>query len=127
MVERLDGKKITLDDCALISREVSATLDMDDPIGQSYLLEVSSPGIDRPLLDSGDYKKYAGFSVRVDMKNFYNGRRKFKGKLLGIQDANIRIRVNEQTYLLPFGDVQSAKLLLTQELLDSVAQTQLEV
>ena len=123
MVERLDRKKITLEDCSLISQEISATLDVDCPINQAYLLEVSSPGIDRPLLDLHDYAKYAGFNARVDMNSFYNGRKSFNGKLLGIQDVNIKIRANEQTYLLPFCDVQRAKLLLTEELLNSVVQT----
>ena len=122
MVDRLDEANLTVDDCSVISKEISVIIDINDPIGENYLLEVSSPGIDRPLLRFKDFEKYAGFHARVDMNTALEGRKKFKGKLTGIEGDNIRIKVKEETYLLPFSKIEKAKLTLTQELLDAAIQ-----
>ena len=122
MVERLDDANLTVEDCSMISKEISVILDINDPISENYLLEVSSPGIDRPLLQLKDFEKYTGFHARVNMNIMVEGCKKFKGKLTGIEGENIRIRVKEETYVLPFDEIQQAKLLLTQELLDAVTQ-----
>jgi ribosome maturation factor RimP len=122
MAERIDEENMTVEDCANISREISAILDVEDPISGAYSLEVSSPGIDRPLVRLKDFERFAGFDARVDMNFLVEGRKKFKGKLLGIEDDKISIRVKEETYALPFGDIRRAKLLLTQELLDAAQQ-----
>lgn len=123
MAERADGANMTVDDCAAISKEISALLDVDDPIRDAYSLEVSSPGIDRPLVRLKDFENYAGFDARVDMNFLVEGRKKFKGKLLGIEDDKVSIRVKDEIYALPFGDIRRAKLLLTQELLDAATQS----
>ena len=123
MVDRLDEANLTVDDCSMISKEISVIIDINDPIGENYLLEVSSPGIDRPLLRFKDFEKYAGFHARVDMSIALEGRKKFKGKLTGIEGDNIRIKVKEETYLLPFSKIEKAKLTLTQELLDAAVQS----
>jgi len=123
MVDRLDQANLTVDDCSVISKEISVIIDINDPIGENYLLEVSSPGIDRPLLRFKDFEKYAGFHARVDMNTALEGRKKFKGKLTGIEGDNIRIKVKEETYLLPFSKIEKAKLTLTQELLDAAVQS----
>jgi ribosome maturation factor RimP len=123
MVDRLDEANLTVDDCSVISKEISVIIDINDPIGENYLLEVSSPGIDRPLLRFKDFEKYAGFHARVDMSIALEGRKKFKGKLTGIEGDNIRIKVKEETYLLPFSKIEKAKLTLTQELLDAAVQS----
>ena len=123
MVDRLDEANLTIDDCSIISKEISVIIDINDPIGENYLLEVSSPGIDRPLLRFKDFEKYAGFHARVDMSIALEGRKKFKGKLTGIEGNNIRIKVKEETYLLPFSKIEKAKLTLTQELLDAAVQS----
>jgi ribosome maturation factor RimP len=122
MVDRLDEANLTIDDCSIISKEISVIIDINDPIGENYLLEVSSPGIDRPLLRFKDFEKYAGFHARVDMNTALEGRKKFKGKLIGTEGNNIRIKVKEETYLLPFSKIEKAKLTLTQELLDAAIQ-----
>jgi ribosome maturation factor RimP len=122
MVDRLDEANLTIDDCSIISKEISIIIDINDPIGENYLLEVSSPGIDRPLLRFKDFEKYAGFHARIDMNIALEGRKKFKGKLTGIEGDNIRIKVKEETYLLPFSKIEKAKLTLTQELLDAAIQ-----
>jgi len=123
MVDRLDEANLTVDDCSVISKEISVIIDINDPIGENYLLEVSSPGIDRPLLRFKDFEKYAGFHARVDMSIALEGRKKFKGKLTGTEGDNIRIKVKEETYLLPFSKIEKAKLTLTQELLDAAVQS----
>jgi ribosome maturation factor RimP len=123
MVDRLDEANLTVDDCSVISKEISVIIDINDPIGENYLLEVSSPGIDRPLLRFKDFEKYAGFHARVDMSIALEGRKKFKGKLTGIEGDNIRIKVKEETYLLPFSKIEKAKLTLTQELLDAAVKS----
>ncbi|MBT3991199.1 MAG: ribosome maturation factor RimP [Rhodospirillaceae bacterium] len=125
MAERVDEANMTVEDCAAISREISTILDVDDPISGTYSLEVSSPGIDRPLVRLKDFERYAGFEARVDMNFLVEGRKKFKGKLLGIQDDKVAIRMKEETFELPFGEIRRAKLLLTQELLDAAQQTDL--
>ena len=122
MVDRLDGVNLNVDDCSTISKEISVIIDVNDPISENYLLEVSSPGIDRPLLLFKDFQKYAGFHARVDMNIALDGRKKFKGKLTGVEGDNIRIRIKEETYSLPFSEIEKAKLLLTQELLDAATQ-----
>ena len=122
MVERRDGVNLTVDDCSLVSKEISIILDVNDPINDNYLLEVSSPGIDRPLLRFKDYETYAGFHARVNTNAAFEGRKDFKGKLTGIEGNNVKITIKEKTYLLPFNKIEKAKLLLTQELLDSAAQ-----
>jgi ribosome maturation factor RimP len=85
-------------------------------------LEVSSPGIDRPLVRLKDFERYTGFDARVEMNFLFEGRKKFVGKLLGVLGEKIEIRVKEETYTLPFGEIRRAKLLLTQELLDAATQ-----
>ena len=121
MAERQDDAGMTVEDCAIISREVSAILDVDDPITGRYSLEVSSPGIDRPLVKRRDFERYAGFDARVDMNLAVNGRKKFKGKLLGLHADLVEIKVKEETFELPYGDIRQAKLLLTDELLAAAA------
>ncbi|WP_044564255.1 ribosome maturation factor RimP, partial [Azospirillum sp. B4] len=86
MAERVDGAAMTVDDCAEISRAVSALLDVEDPIDVAYTLEVSSPGIDRPLTRPKDFERFAGFEVRVETSQPVDDRRRFIGMLKGIED-----------------------------------------
>ncbi len=122
MVERLDEINITIEDCSIISKEASIILDINEPFGENYLLEVSSPGIDRPLLRLEDFERYIGFDARVDMKDTLDGRRKFKGTLTGVDGDKIKMRIKEEEYVLSFFQIQKAKLLLTPELLGAVTQ-----
>ena len=123
MAERRDGVGMTVDDCADISREVSAILDVEDPLRDAYDLEVSSPGIDRPLVRPVDFDRYAGFDAKIEMTAAIDGRKKFKGQLLGIDQDLVKIRLDEETYILPVSDIRRAKLLLTEELLEAASQT----
>ena len=123
MVERRDRAGMTVDDCADISREVSVILGCREPTEDAYDLEVSSPGIDRPLVRPVDFERYAGFDAKIEMEAAIDGRKKFKGQLLGIEQGLVKIRFNEETHELPVSDIRRAKLLLTEELLKSASQT----
>lgn len=121
MADRGDGTTITVDDCAEISRTVSAVLDVEDPISGEYTLEVSSPGIDRPLTRLKDFERWAGFDARVDMTVPIDGRKRFSGRLKGIGDGE-RVLMDlegEATVGLPFEGISRAKLVLTDALLEA--------
>ncbi|MGI9417686.1 MAG: ribosome maturation factor RimP [Geminicoccaceae bacterium] len=117
MAERLDRAGMTVDDCAEISRAVSAILDVEDPIKEAYQLEVSSPGIDRPLIKPVDFERFAGFEARVETDRPIEGQRKFKGRLLGVEEEAVRLALPEGERMLPLSSIRKAKLVLTDELL----------
>ncbi|MEK9676829.1 MAG: ribosome maturation factor RimP [Rhodospirillaceae bacterium] len=119
MAERLDEAGMTVDDCAAISREISALLDVDDPISEAYDLEVSSPGIDRPLVKLKDFDRFVGFDARVEMYDVINGRKKFKGKLIGLSGEKVEMKMGEERVALPYDGIRRAKLLLTDELIEA--------
>ncbi|MBI1209605.1 MAG: ribosome maturation factor RimP [Azospirillum sp.] len=122
MAERVDRLPMTVEDCADISRAVSALLDVEDPIAGAYTLEVSSPGIDRPLTRLGDFERYAGYEVRIETRQPVNGRRRFQGMLRGTDDGQVRVDLSEGTALLPFADIQRAKLVLNDALIAASAR-----
>ena len=117
MAERLDRAGMTVDDCAEISRAVSAILDVEDPIKEAYQLEVSSPGIDRPLIKSADFERFAGFEARVETDRAIDGQRKFRGRLLGLENEAVRLALPEGERVIPLSSIRKAKLVLTDELL----------
>lgn len=117
MVERADQQAMTVDDCALVSRGVSAVLDVEDIIPGAYTLEVSSPGIDRPLVSLADFERFAGFEAKVEMARPLEGRRRFRGRLLGAAGEVVSLEMPEGTIALPFADIHRAKLILTDELI----------
>jgi ribosome maturation factor RimP len=121
MAERADGT-ITIDDCEAISRALSPVLDIADPIDAAYRLEVSSPGIDRPLVRWSDFERFAGHQIKVEMAIAMEGRRRFRGVLLGAQGDAAHIRRDDAAadepaeVLLPMGDIAEARLVLTDAL-----------
>lgn len=117
MAERVDRKGMTVDDCAEISRAVSAILDVEDPMVGAYQLEVSSPGIDRPLIKPADFERFAGFEARVETDRQIEGQRKFKGRLLGLSDQEVRLALPEGEIKIPLSAIRKAKLVLTDALL----------
>ena len=117
MAERRGGGAMTVDDCAEISRAVSAVLDVEDPLPGSYTLEVSSPGIDRPLVRSQDFERVTGFAAKIETARPIAGRKRFRGKLLGTTEAGVRIALGEGETELPFGEIHRAKLVLSDELI----------
>lgn len=122
MAERADEVAMTVDDCALISRSVSALLDVADPIAGAYLLEVSSPGIDRPLVRPEDYDRFAGYEARIELTAPQDGRKRFKGRLLGRDGAAVRLAAEGSELRLPLDAIARAKLILTDDLLATAQQ-----
>ena len=119
MAERIGDNTITLDECALISRTASALMDVADPIPEEYTLEVSSPGIDRPLLKPADYERFKGFTARVQLSMPLEGRKRFQGDIVGVDGANVQIKLPDlvEISVIPFHMIESAKLVLTDALL----------
>jgi len=103
---------IGVNDCVAISYQISAMLDEEEPIQQTYDLEVSSPGIDRPLFKAGDYEQFSGRSAKIKMAVPVNGRRNFKGVLQGVIDSRrVQIMVDNEGYELPISDIAKANLI----------------
>ena len=121
MAERPDGS-MTVEDCEIVSRALSPVLDMADLIERAYRLEISSPGIDRPLVRKSDFDRYAGHLAKIEMEIPINGRKRFRGHLAGIEAEAARIRRDdaaegeEAEVLLPIEEMSEAKLVLTDEL-----------
>jgi ribosome maturation factor RimP len=117
MAERLDEAPMTVDDCTEISRSVSALLDVADPIADAYTLEVSSPGIDRPLTRPEDYDRFAGFEAKIELGQPLDGRKRFRGRLLGRDDDHVRVIAENGEVRLPLAGIAKAKLVITNDLL----------
>ena len=119
MAERPDGT-MTIDDCETVSRALSPVLDVADPIDRAYQLEVSSPGIDRPLVRRSDFERYAGNQIRIEMSVALAGRRRFRGYLLGVEGDAARLRRDDATpdepaeVLLRIEDMAEAKMFLSE-------------
>jgi ribosome maturation factor RimP len=125
MIEPADGRPMDVEDCATLSRALSAVLDVEDPIPNAYSLEVSSPGIDRPLTREKDYVRWSGHVARVETAQPVEGRRRFKGTLLGLENGTIRLRLEDgKEVLVPLGEITRAKLELTDALLDEHRRAQ---
>ncbi len=102
---------ILVDDCSKVSRQVSAMLDVDDPIQGRYILEVSSPGLDRPLFEKAHYLKVLGSRIKVRLYTPIDDRRNFVGLLLRVEEANISLKVDDQEMILPFSNIEKAKVI----------------
>jgi ribosome maturation factor RimP len=124
MAERADGKPMAVEDCEAISRALSVKLDVEDPIAAAYTLEVSSPGIDRPLVRPQDYRRFAGHIARVETRVPVAGRRRFSGRIAEATDSYVRLKLEETVadggipeVEIPIADIARAKLKLTDELI----------
>lgn len=129
MVDRPD-RAIMVDDCALISRRIAPLLDANDPMPGAFHLEVSSPGIDRPLVRASDFLDWTGFEAKVEMKELIDQRRRFRGIIEGFEDGEVRLQVElknfdePQTIGLPVDLIADAKLVITDELLKAAKEAQ---
>jgi ribosome maturation factor RimP len=122
MAERPDTRQLDLADCEKISRRLSDWLDANDPIEGGYRLEVSSPGIDRPLTRLKDYADWAGYEARIGLKDQRDGRKQFSGTLEGLDGETVKLTDKSgAAHALPFHDISSAKLLLTDKLINATA------
>ncbi len=116
MAERPDGT-ISVDECADISRAVSAVLDVEDPVSGNYTLEVSSPGIDRPLTRLKDFDRFDGFEAKIELKQAVEGQRRFRGRLDGVEGDEVRLATDQGILGFALEMIDQAKLVMTDELL----------
>ncbi len=120
MVDRANGSLINIEDCKQISHAMSAVLDVYNPIESAWTLEVSSAGIDRPLIRVKDWNRFAGHLAKVEMMIPIEGRRRFSGIVLGADEQNARMRLDtDLEVVLPLSEIRKAKLVLTDSLIDA--------
>ena len=121
MAERPDGS-MSIDDCETVSRELSPLLDAHDLISDAYRLEVSSPGIDRPLVRASDFENWSGHLAKIELREAVDGRRRFQGKLEGFEDGEVRVEIDlpgagPTTIGFPLSLVSEARLVMTDDLI----------
>ena len=108
----IDGPDgVSIDDCANVSRQLSSVFDVEDPITGEYNLEVSSPGMDRPLFSLAQYAQFIGEQLQVRLRTSFEGRRKFSGQLTGVEGDDVVLVVDEHEYLLPFDSIDKANII----------------
>jgi ribosome maturation factor RimP len=124
MADRAGGAQIDVGDCEAISRAVGAVLDVNDPIPTAWMLEVSSPGIDRPLTRVRDWNRYVGHLARAEMNVPVDGRKRISGVILGADETNAHMRLDDgATIAIPLADLRRAKLVLTDALIAATDPT----
>jgi len=122
MVDRADEAAVSVEDCALLGRHFNAVMNVEDPIPGPWTLEISSPGIDRPLTRVKDWNRYAGHLARIELAVPVDGRKRFSGIVLGADTTAARVRLDDATEVaLPLRDVRRAKLVLTDALIEATA------
>jgi ribosome maturation factor RimP len=117
MAERRDQTGMNVDDCAQISRAVSAILDVEDPITNAYTLEVSSPGMDRPLVKREHFERFAGEEIRLEKRGQGDEQRRYRGNLNGIEGDDVVLLIKGEEIIIPFVDVQKARVVITDALI----------
>ena len=129
MAERPDGS-MTVEDCETISRNISPLLDVEDPIDRDYRLEVSSPGIDRPLVRRSDFERWAGHTAKIELARAHAGRKRYKGTLAGLEGDAARLKLDapaadgSDTALVPLEDIAEARLVLTDALIQETLRAE---
>ena len=117
MAENPDTKNLNIDECAKLSREISAILDVEDPIQGHYRLEVGSPGIDRPLRSPEDYEHYKGMEAKIEIDPPVEGQKRFRGSIVGMEKDDVVLKTDQGEVAFPFQSVHKAKLVLTDDLI----------
>ena len=118
MIERPDREPVIVDDCAKVSRAISKVMDEKDPISGKYTLEVSSPGLDRPLVKLENFERFAGLEAKIETDTEVEKRKRFKGRIIEVDNNdNVIVEMEGQTYPIPYDAITKAKLVLNDELL----------
>jgi ribosome maturation factor RimP len=102
---------VQLDDCTKVSHQLSGVLDVEDPIRGEYNLEVSSPGLDRPLFEKAHFERFVGHQVKIRLARSHEGRRRFKGVIVSVEGDEVTVNVDGEEYVLPFADIDTARLV----------------
>jgi ribosome maturation factor RimP len=129
MAERPDGT-MTVDDCESVSRAITPVLDVEDPINQEYHLEVSSPGVDRPLVRPEDFRRWRGHLVKLELEVPLDGRKRFRGEIRGVEDGNLVLRLEDlpddgvPDVRLSFADMAEARLVMTDALVEAALKAE---
>ena len=121
MAERADNRPMSVEDCTEITHTISALLDVADPIEHAYVLEVSSPGIDRPLVRREDYERFLGFEAKLELAQPIEGRKRFRGRLVGLAEDRLSVNLGAEVVELPLQAIAKAKLVLTDDLIAAAA------
>ena len=119
MVERQDRRPINVDHCAEVSRLISTLLEVDDPVSSAYVLEVSSPGIDRPLVRIDDYSRFLGFEARIETGSEIKGQRRFRGRIKGANGELVQLDCGGNRADIPFQEILKASLVITDDLIEA--------
>ncbi|MCW9035496.1 MAG: ribosome maturation factor RimP [Rhodospirillales bacterium] len=122
MAERKDEEAMTVENCAEISRAISAILEVEDPIAGAFTLEVSSPGLDRPLVSERDFERFSGKVAKIELSRPHEGQKRYKGCLDGIEDGIVKMNVGDDVVKVAFADISRAKLVITDDLLKATKQ-----
>lgn len=115
LIEKIDGSRLTINDCSFASRQISSILDVDDSIKDKYYLEVSSAGLERPLIKFLDYNKFLGHSIRTRLKAPLNNCSHYKGKIIKAADNKIELEDDDRIIIIDFDLIKSAHLVITDE------------
>ena len=111
MAEPIEDREMTVEDCEKISRHVATLLDVDDPISSAYVLEVSSPGVDRPLTRVEDFERFSGELAKITLRQMRDGRRRYAGRLSGLDETNgVIIETSFGRYVFDFKDIETARI-----------------
>ncbi|MCT4574750.1 MAG: ribosome maturation factor RimP [Alphaproteobacteria bacterium] len=117
MIENKDGSGVTVEDCKKVSKSLSAVLDVEDIISSAYRLEVSSTGMDRPLVRIEDYERFKGFLIKMEAHELVGGRKRFKGVVLGTKENVVSLEMPEGKIEIDFDNIKKAKLIITDEMI----------
>lgn len=127
MIDRLDTGKVTIGDCRLVSRNISALMDVEDVIADKYLLEVSSAGVERPLVKLRDFQKFIGREIKIVLREQVGGKLKYKGKIAGVEDNVIVLQAKNLELKFDFLNIKNANLVLTDEMFRELLNKKKEI
>lgn len=116
LIERSDGEKVQVNDCQVVSKNISAMLDVEDIISGKYFLEVSSAGVERPLVKITDFDKFAGREIKIRLKAAFNGNLTYKGQLLGVEGEKVKLKSKNIEMFFDYSNIKNAKLVLTDDM-----------
>jgi len=116
LIERIDGEKVQVNDCQVVSKNISAMLDVEDIIPGKYFLEVSSAGVERPLVKITDFDKFAGREIKIRLKAAFNGNLTYKGQLLGVEGEKVKLKSKNIEMFFDYSNIKNAKLVLTDDM-----------